>query len=57
MVRQLEGDGLVSLHGEKWAHHRKVLTPAFYMDNLKVITTILLLFSFLLLQILLRFDC
>lgn len=37
LVRQLEGDGLVSLHGEKWAHHRKVLTPAFYMDNLKVI--------------------
>ncbi|KAJ4808743.1 Cytochrome P450 734A6 [Rhynchospora pubera] len=37
LVRQLEGDGLVSLHGEKWAHHRKVLTPAFYMDNLKLL--------------------
>ncbi|KAF3333525.1 putative cytochrome P450 superfamily protein isoform X1 [Carex littledalei] len=37
LVRQLEGDGLVSLHGEKWAHHRKVLNPAFYMDNLKLL--------------------
>jgi len=37
LVRQLEGEGLVSLRGEKWAHHRKVLTPTFHMDNLKVI--------------------
>ncbi|WVZ72505.1 hypothetical protein U9M48_020953 [Paspalum notatum var. saurae] len=36
MVRQLEGEGLVSLRGDKWAHRRKVLTPAFHMDNLKV---------------------
>ena len=36
LVRQLEGEGLVSLRGEKWAHHRKVLTPTFHMDNLKV---------------------
>jgi PHYB activation tagged suppressor 1 len=35
-VRQLEGEGLVSLRGEKWAHRRKVLTPAFHMENLKV---------------------
>ncbi|XP_052158085.1 cytochrome P450 734A4 [Oryza glaberrima] len=34
VVRQLEGDGLVSLHGDKWAHHRRVLTPGFYPDNL-----------------------
>ncbi|KAL5220335.1 hypothetical protein ABZP36_025048 [Zizania latifolia] len=37
MVRQLEGEGLVSLRGEKWAHHRKVLTPAFHMDNLRLL--------------------
>jgi PHYB activation tagged suppressor 1 len=36
VVRQLEGDGLVSLHGDKWAHHRRVLTPGFYPDNLNV---------------------
>ncbi|XBI11191.1 hypothetical protein VPH35_138295 [Triticum aestivum] len=34
IVRQLEGDGLVSLHGDKWALHRRVLAPAFYPDNL-----------------------
>lgn len=36
LIRQLEGKGLVSLRGQKWAHHRKVLTPTFHMDNLKV---------------------
>lgn len=37
MVRQLEGDGLTNLHGPKWALHRRVLSPAFRPDNLKVI--------------------
>ncbi|KAJ0985657.1 hypothetical protein J5N97_004013 [Dioscorea zingiberensis] len=37
LVRQLEGDGLISLRGEKWAHHRKVITPTFHMDNLKLL--------------------
>ncbi|KAG6481816.1 hypothetical protein ZIOFF_058437 [Zingiber officinale] len=35
LVRQLEGEGLVSLRGEKWAHHRKILTPTFHSENLK----------------------
>ncbi|URE09395.1 Cytochrome P450 [Musa troglodytarum] len=35
LVRQLEGEGLVSLRGEKWAHHRRVLAPTFHMENLK----------------------
>uniref|UniRef100_A0A453NQR1 Cytochrome P450 n=1 Tax=Aegilops tauschii subsp. strangulata TaxID=200361 RepID=A0A453NQR1_AEGTS len=38
VVRQLEGDGLVSLHGDKWALHRRVLGDAFYPDNLNVRT-------------------
>lgn len=36
VVRKLEGDGLVSLHDDKWALHRRVLADAFYPDNLKV---------------------
>lgn len=37
LVRQLEGDGLLSLKGEKWAHHRKIISPTFHMDNLKLL--------------------
>ncbi|KAF8393262.1 hypothetical protein HHK36_021503 [Tetracentron sinense] len=37
LVRQLEGDGLLSLKGEKWAHHRKIITPTFHMENLKLL--------------------
>ncbi|CAL1414524.1 unnamed protein product [Linum trigynum] len=37
LVKQLEGDGLLSLKGEKWAHHRKIITPTFHMDNLKLL--------------------
>ncbi|GAB2210537.1 hypothetical protein Drorol1_Dr00015804 [Drosera rotundifolia] len=37
LVKQLEGDGLISLKGEKWAHHRKIITPTFHMENLKLL--------------------
>nr|GMC77674.1 cytochrome P450 734A1-like [Ipomoea batatas] len=36
LVKKLEGDGLLSLKGEKWAHHRKIITPTFYLENLKL---------------------
>ncbi|KAF4367114.1 cytochrome P450 734A1 [Cannabis sativa] len=35
LIKQLEGDGLLSLKGEKWAHHRKIIAPTFHMENLK----------------------
>lgn len=44
LVKQLEGDGLISLKGEKWAHHRKIITPTFHMENLKVNFTIHVIF-------------
>ncbi|KAB1209020.1 hypothetical protein CJ030_MR6G010463 [Morella rubra] len=37
LVKQLEGDGLISLKGEKWAQHRKIITPTFHMENLKLL--------------------
>lgn len=36
LIKQLEGDGLLSLKGEKWARHRKIIAPTFHMENLKV---------------------
>ncbi|KAI6681731.1 hypothetical protein NL676_035612 [Syzygium grande] len=40
LVKQLEGDGLLSLKGEKWAHHRKIILPTFYMENLKLLVPV-----------------
>ncbi|KAJ9140935.1 hypothetical protein P3X46_031525 [Hevea brasiliensis] len=40
LVKQLEGDGLLSLKGEKWAHHRKIITPTFHMENLKMLVPV-----------------
>ncbi|GLJ35934.1 hypothetical protein SUGI_0721020 [Cryptomeria japonica] len=34
-MKQLNGDGLVSLEGEMWAQHRRIINPAFHIDNLK----------------------
>ncbi|WOG96639.1 hypothetical protein DCAR_0415975 [Daucus carota subsp. sativus] len=37
LMKQVEGEGLLSLNGDKWAHHRKIIAPTFYMDNLKLL--------------------
>ncbi|KAK4786236.1 hypothetical protein SAY86_002925 [Trapa natans] len=36
LVKQLEGDGLLSLKGAKWAHHRRIISPTFHLENLKL---------------------
>lgn len=41
LVKQLEGDGLLSLKGEKWAHHRKIILPTFHMENLKLLIPVM----------------
>ncbi|KDP32358.1 hypothetical protein JCGZ_13283 [Jatropha curcas] len=40
LVKQLEGDGLLSLKGEKWSHHRKIIIPTFHMENLKLLVPV-----------------
>lgn len=41
LIKQLEGDGLLSLKGEKWAHHRRIITPTFHMENLKALIPVM----------------
>ncbi|KAJ0488107.1 putative cytochrome P450 [Helianthus annuus] len=41
LIKQLEGDGLLNLKGEKWAYHRKIITPTFYMNNIKLFVPVL----------------
>ncbi|KAJ4952567.1 hypothetical protein NE237_029399 [Protea cynaroides] len=41
LIKQLEGDGLLSLKGAKWAHHRKIIHPTFYMENLKLLIPVM----------------
>lgn len=41
LVKQLEGDGLLTLKGPKWAHHRKIISPTFHIDNLKLFVPVL----------------
>ena len=36
LARQLFGQGLIGLSGEKWARHRRVIAPAFYKERVKV---------------------
>ncbi|KAG2627595.1 hypothetical protein PVAP13_3KG128701 [Panicum virgatum] len=35
LARQLFGQGLIGLSGEKWARHRRVIAPAFYKERVK----------------------
>ncbi|WCJ29700.1 Cytochrome P450 superfamily protein [Euphorbia peplus] len=37
LIKLLEGDGLLSLKGHKWLLHRKIITPLFHMENLKLL--------------------
>eukprot|EP00250_Pteridium_aquilinum_P005042 c15200_g1_i1 orf=51-746(+) len=34
-TQDLGGNGLVFLEGEKWARHRRIMNPAFYLEKLK----------------------
>ncbi|GMH15934.1 hypothetical protein Nepgr_017775 [Nepenthes gracilis] len=40
-VRKLEGNGLISLKGETWAHRRKIISPIFHTENLRLMVPIM----------------
>ncbi|KAH9307847.1 hypothetical protein KI387_035758, partial [Taxus chinensis] len=35
IMKEVLGDGLAVLNGEKWAHHRRIINPSFHIDKLK----------------------
>ncbi|KAG7021795.1 Cytochrome P450, partial [Cucurbita argyrosperma subsp. argyrosperma] len=37
LIKKLEGDGLLTLKDQKWALHRKIISPVFNMENLKLL--------------------
>ncbi|KAJ8445571.1 hypothetical protein Cgig2_012459 [Carnegiea gigantea] len=41
LVRKLEGNGLISLKGDLWAHRRKTISPIFHLENLKLMIPIM----------------
>jgi cytochrome P450 len=34
----LGGDSVASLEGEEWVQHRRIVSPAFFVEKLKVVT-------------------
>lgn len=41
LVKKLEGNGLISLRGDVWAHRRKTISPIFHLENLKLMIPIM----------------
>ncbi|KAK9666308.1 hypothetical protein RND81_14G176200 [Saponaria officinalis] len=41
LVKKLEGNGLVSLNGDQWAHRRKTISPFFHLENLKLMIPVM----------------